>query len=141
LLWDIIDELRLRDARIEEGTIMGGRCARIAGEFLGLVDYKCSGMVIKLPPHRVDELNNNGIGQPLALAGKVFREWVAIKKPDRRRWTKLLHEAITFVAPPKDITIKSKSAGWRRMLAQRGGVPAQGRTTVAGVSRSVRPAR
>jgi hypothetical protein len=111
LFWDLIDELSEHDGRIEEGTIMGGRCARVTGEFLGLVDYKGSGMVIKLPRQRVDELINEGIGQPFAPAGKVFREWVAIPKPDRRRWTRLLHEATAFVAPPNDITIKSKSAG------------------------------
>ena len=61
LFWDLIDELREHDDRIEEGTIMGGRCARVAGEFLGLVDYKNSGMVVKLPRTRVDELIAQGI--------------------------------------------------------------------------------
>ncbi len=42
LFWDLIHELREHDNRIEEGTIMGGRCARVGGEFLGLVDYKNS---------------------------------------------------------------------------------------------------
>ena len=99
LFWDLIDELREHDDRIEEGTIMGGRCARVAGEFLGLVDYKNSGMVVKLPRSRVDELIAQGIGEPFAPAGKVFREWVAVTKPDRRRWSKLLVEAIGFVEP------------------------------------------
>jgi hypothetical protein len=99
MFWDLIDELREHDDRIEEGTIMGGRCARVAGEFLGLVGYKNSGMVVKLPRGRVDELIAQGIGQPFAPAGKVFREWVAIAEPDRRRWSKLLDEAVTFVAP------------------------------------------
>jgi hypothetical protein len=111
LFWDLIDELRLHDDRIEEGTIMGGRCARVGGEFLGLVDYKGSGMVIKLPRHRVTELIDEGVGQPFAPAGKVFREWVAIPIPDRHRWTTLLHEAINFVAPPDAVTIKRQSAG------------------------------
>jgi hypothetical protein len=99
LFWDLVDDLREHDDRIEEGTIMGGRCARVAGEFLGLVDFKNSGMVVKLPRSRVDELIAQGIGQPFAPAGKVFREWIAIAKPDRRRWSKLLDEAVAFVAP------------------------------------------
>lgn len=49
LFWDLIDELRINDTRIEEGTIMGGCCARVAGELLALVDYKNSGLVEKLP--------------------------------------------------------------------------------------------
>jgi hypothetical protein len=99
LFWDLVNELREHDDRIDEGTIMGGRCARVAGEFLGLVDYKGSGMVVKLPRNRVDELIEQGIGEPFAPAGKAFREWVAIPKPDSRRWSKLLLEAVVFVAP------------------------------------------
>jgi hypothetical protein len=101
LFWDLIDELREHDERVEEGTIMGGRCARVAGEFLALVGYKVSGMVIKLPRQRVDELISEGVGEPFAPAGKVFREWVAIATPDRRRWSKLLRESVAFVAPAK----------------------------------------
>ena len=78
---------------------MGGRCARVAGEFLALVDGKGSGMVVKLPRSRVDELVAAGIGQPFAPAGKVFREWVAVGAQDRRRWRSLLREGIAFVAP------------------------------------------
>jgi hypothetical protein len=111
LFWDLIHELCEQDNRIEEGTIMGGRCARVDGEFLGLVGFRGSGMVIKLPRKRVDELINEGVGQPFAPAGKVFREWVAIAKPDRRRWTKLLHEAVSFVASTDDVTITPRSAG------------------------------
>ncbi len=109
LFWDLIDELREHDDRIEEGTIMGGRCARVAGEFLGLVDFKGSGMVIKLPSDRVIALINEGAGRPFAPAGKVLREWVAIPKPDRRQWTRLLLEAVAFVAPADNITDTHKS--------------------------------
>jgi hypothetical protein len=98
LFWELIDELREHDDRIEEGTIMGGRCARVAGEFLGLVNFKGSGMVVKLPRDRVTELIDEGVGQPFAPAGKVFREWVAIPNANRRRWTQLLLEAVAFVA-------------------------------------------
>jgi hypothetical protein len=64
LFWDLVDEL----------------CARVAGEFLGLVDYKGSGMVVKLPRERVDDLIAQGVGRPFAPAGRMFREWVAIPK-------------------------------------------------------------
>jgi hypothetical protein len=99
LFWELIDELRADDPRIEEGTIMGGRCARVSGEFLALVDFKGSGLVVKLPRERVDALISAGTGQPFAPAGKVFREWIAIPQRNRRRWRTLLREGITFVAP------------------------------------------
>lgn len=99
IFWELIDELQIDDPRIEEGTIMGGKCARVSGEFLGLVDFKGSGLVVKLPRERVEELIGQGVGQPFAPAGKVFREWVSIPKRDRRRWRSLLREGVAFVAP------------------------------------------
>jgi len=99
VFWELIDELQTEDPRVEEGTIMGGRCVRVAGEFLGLVDFKGSGLVVKLPKARVAELIEQGHGQPFAPAGKVFKEWVSIPTRDRRRWRSLLREGIAFVAP------------------------------------------
>ena len=99
LFWELIEELQHEDPRVEEGTIMSGRCARVAGEFLGLVDYKGSGMVVKLPKERVAELIEQGVGQPFAPAKKVFKEWVSVPKRGRRRWRALLRESKDFVAP------------------------------------------
>lgn len=99
VFWELIEELQMEDPRVEEGTIMGGRCARVAGEFLGLVDFKGSGLVVKLPKDRVAELIDKGTGQPFAPAGKVFKEWLSVPKRDRRRWRSLLREGVAFVAP------------------------------------------
>jgi hypothetical protein len=100
MFWELIEELQLADPRVEEGTIMGGRCARVSGEFLGLVDFKGSGLVVKLPRTRVQALIDEGVGQPFAPAGKVFKEWVSIPQRDRRRWRALLREGVAFAAPP-----------------------------------------
>ncbi|MCA8949253.1 MAG: hypothetical protein KDE27_07110 [Planctomycetes bacterium] len=69
---------------------------RVADEFLALVDYKGSGLVVKLPAARVAELIEAGVGQPFAPAKKVFKEWLAVPAPDRRRWHGLLREGVTF---------------------------------------------
>ncbi|CAB4825878.1 unannotated protein [freshwater metagenome] len=79
---------------------MGGRCVRVAGEFLALVDFKGSGLVVKLPRERVAELVAQGVGRPFAPAGKVFREWVSIPEADPRQWRALLREGIAFVSKP-----------------------------------------
>jgi len=102
LFWALIDEFRAEDPRIDEGTIMGGRCARVAGEFVALVDFKGSGLVVKLPRARVQELIDKGVGRPFAPAGRVFKEWISVPKRDRRRWRALLQEGIAFVGgdPP-----------------------------------------
>ena len=97
LFWQLADELQRADPRIQEGTIMNGRCLRIGKEFLALVDYTGSGLVVKLPKERVTELIAAGVGKPFAPAGKIFKEWLAVPTPDRRRWRELLREGIAFV--------------------------------------------
>ncbi len=99
VFWELIDELQADDPRVEEGTIMSSRCARVSGEFLALVNHKGSGLVVKLPKARVQELIEQGAGQPFAPAGKVFSEWVSVPQRDRRRWRSLLREGVAFVAP------------------------------------------
>jgi hypothetical protein len=70
LFWALAAELQKRDPRITEGTIMNGRCLRVGKEFLALVDYKGSGLVVKLPRERVTELIDAGIGKPSPLPAK-----------------------------------------------------------------------
>lgn len=97
LFWQLAAELKLEDPRVEESTIMNGRCLRVGKEFLALVDYKGSGLVVKLPRERVAELVEAGVGKPFGPAGKTFKEWLAVAKPDRRHWRALLKEGIAFV--------------------------------------------
>ena len=97
LFWELAAELQSADSRVVEGTIMNSRCLRVGKEFLALVDYKGSGLVVKLPRERVEELVEAGHGEPFAPAGRVFKEWVSVKKPDRRRWRALLREGVEFV--------------------------------------------
>jgi hypothetical protein len=97
LFWQLAAELQRSDSRIQEGKIMSGRCLRVGKEFLALVDYKRSGLVVKLPKQRVAELIEAGVGEPFAPAGKVFKEWVAVPRADRALWRELLCEGIAFV--------------------------------------------
>jgi len=98
LFWDLATELQASDPRIVEGTIMNGRCLRVGKEFLALVDYKGSGLVVKLPKARVTELIEQEAGKPFAPAKKPFKEWLSVPKPDKRRWRALLKEGASFVA-------------------------------------------
>lgn len=96
LFWDIAEGLAAGEPDVAEGTIMNGRCLRVGGEFLALVDYKGSGLVVKLSRERVDELVDSGAGQPFGPAGRIFREWVSVPRPDRQNWEALLLEGIAF---------------------------------------------
>jgi len=100
LFWQLARELANEDDRIVEGTIMNGRCLRVGKEFLALVDYKGSGLVVKLPKARVAELIESGVGQPFAPAKRVFSEWLSVPEANRRRWRSLLREGVAFVGGP-----------------------------------------
>lgn len=97
LFWKLAGELAKDDERIVEGTIMNGRCLRVGKEFLALVDYKGSGLVVKLPKARVSELIESGHGRSFAPAKRVFKEWLPVPEPNRRRWRSLPQEGIEFV--------------------------------------------
>ena len=98
LFWDLAAELIAEDTRVAEGTIMNSRCLRVGTEFLALVDYKGSGLVVKLPKARVIELVEAGEGQPFGPGKKIFKEWLSVPLPDRRSWAALLREGVSFVA-------------------------------------------
>jgi len=96
---DLYDELTddlLYDPAIGRATMMGYPCVRLAGRFLASYDDKAGCLVVKLPRERVTELVENGLGDPFAPAGKVFREWVSIPTVDRSLWQTLLGEAVDF---------------------------------------------
>ncbi len=98
LFWELAAELGQEDERVVEGTIMNSRCLRVGKEFLALVDYKGSGLVVKLPKERVSELVDAGKGQAFGPGNKIFKEWLSIPKQNRRQWAALLREGVRFVA-------------------------------------------
>jgi len=99
MFWKLAATLHGKDLRVVEGTIMGGKCLRVGKEFLALVAFKGSGLVVKLPKERVQALLASGQGRSFAPAGKVFKEWVSIPEPNKTLWTQLLEEGVRFVAP------------------------------------------
>lgn len=98
LFWLLAAELMADDPRVVEGTIMNGRCLRVGEEFLALVDYKGSGLVVKLPKARVNEVIEAGGGQPFGPAGRIFKEWLSVPEADADQWRGLLREGVEFVA-------------------------------------------
>ena len=95
--WDFANPLQA-EGLIEEGTIMGGPCVRAEGEFVAMPHHKGPGFVVKLPKARVNDLIDEGVGQPFAPAGKVFSEWVLVEGHDEAQWEALIRESVAFVA-------------------------------------------
>ena len=85
LFWELAAELQQEDARVVPGTIMNSDCLRVGKEFLALFYAKEEGLVVKLPRERVAALIESGHGESFAPAKKVFKEWLLVRKRDRRR--------------------------------------------------------
>lgn len=95
-LYDELTDDLLYDPAVGRATMMGHPCVRLAGKFLASYDIKARSLVVKLSRDRVAELVEQGVGEPFAPAGKVFREWVAIPTVDRDVWQRVLAEAVDF---------------------------------------------
>jgi hypothetical protein len=92
LFWDLVEPM-YTDPAVQRSTMMGLPCVRLDGRFFASLDRRTAALLVKLPHDRVGQLIADGVGEPFAPAGRVFREWVAIPRPDRRRWQRLLTEA------------------------------------------------
>jgi hypothetical protein len=92
LFWDLAQPL-YEDPAVSRSTMMGLPCLRLSGQFFASLDRRTGALLVKLSADRVGALIRAGHGAPFAPAGRVFREWVAIPQPDRRRWRTLLAEA------------------------------------------------
>jgi len=80
--------------------MMGFPCLRRDGRFFASLDPKTEVLIVKLPADRVAALVRAGDGEPFAPNGRIFREWVAVPRPERRRWSTLLEEAWEFAQTP-----------------------------------------
>ncbi|MBE8525422.1 hypothetical protein ILP97_49450 [Amycolatopsis sp. H6(2020)] len=81
---------------VTTGTMMGFPCLRRSGAFFASCDHRTGDLIVKLSRDRVQQLITDGVGQPFAPAGRVFREWVLIADRNERRWTTLIDEAREF---------------------------------------------
>ncbi len=97
LFWELVEPM-LADPAITRSTMMGLPCVRHEGRFFASLDRRNQTLLVKLPRRRVAELIDEGAGEHFAPAGRTFREWVALRDPDRLRWQALLDEARAHVA-------------------------------------------
>jgi len=92
LFWDLVEPM-FTDPAVRRSTMMGLPCVRWDGRFFASLDRRTGALLVKLPADRVAALVAAGHGEAFAPAGRVFREWIAVVRPQRRRWRALLVEA------------------------------------------------
>lgn len=95
--WKLADGF-LSQASVDEGSLMGFPCLRANGEFFCTCEHRSGDLIAKLPKERVQALIAEGIGQPFAPAGRVFKEWVLVEGRDTKQWKGLMTEAQRFVS-------------------------------------------
>jgi hypothetical protein len=54
-------------------------------------------LVIKLPPKRVAELIENGIGVSNVVGGQPMKEWVNLRRETEKKWLALTRESLDYV--------------------------------------------
>lgn len=97
LFWQLAEPL-LAARAATRGTMMGFPCLRADGRFFASVEPRTGELIVKLPSAHVLALIQEGVGQPFAPNGRVFREWVAVPEANEERWNQLLAEALEFAA-------------------------------------------
>lgn len=71
LFWDLAEDL-YRNPAVSRSTMMGYPCLRYQGRFFASVERETSGLLVKLPRSRVQQLIDDGDGEPFAPAGREF---------------------------------------------------------------------
>jgi hypothetical protein len=130
LFWDLVEPM-YTDPAVHRSTMMGLPCVRLDGRFFASLDRRTHALLVKLPTTRVGQLIADGVGEPFAPAGRVFREWVAVRQPDRERWQRLLTEASEHAGPPRPGTSPVQPADTTTF----GGFSAAGLAFLSGLQR------
>jgi hypothetical protein len=86
---------------VTRSTMMGFACLRLDGDFFASCDHRTGDLVVKLNEPRVSALVDSGIAGPFAPNGRRFREWASIPLSRRRRWGRLLDDALELAAVRK----------------------------------------
>lgn len=83
---------------VTRSTMMGLPCLRVRGAFFAAFDRATGNLMFKVPASRVAQLVAAGDGLPVAPAGRIFREWVAIPPEAVDTWPGYLDEGFAFVS-------------------------------------------
>ncbi|MDA0822333.1 MAG: hypothetical protein O3C28_07910 [Proteobacteria bacterium] len=95
--WNIADDFLSRES-VDQGSLMGFPCLRVNGDFFSTCEHRSGDLIVKLPKARVCELIELGRGEAFAPAGRVFKEWLLVKRRNKKSWFALMDESMNYVA-------------------------------------------
>ena len=76
----------------------GSSALQVGGKIFAMISSNGS-FVVKLPKHRVEELEAEGVGQRFDPGhGRLMKEWLSLTAASSKDWLSLAREALRFVA-------------------------------------------
>ena len=93
---DICDFFPSEHTDVEVSTMMGSKCLRYKGAFIGMYFNKADALIIKVSADRVNELLDSGHGLEFNYTKKRFKEWVLIPSEDEDEFESYMLEAMQF---------------------------------------------
>ena len=78
--------------------MMGFACLRSRDRFFACLHRAGTHLIVKLPAARVQTAIAEGVGEPFAPNGRVFREWLAVPWSRGEHWSDYARAAERFVA-------------------------------------------
>lgn len=97
---DVVLKL-IKEAGIEESTMMKTPCLRYKGDFMAMMFEKEESLIIKVSPQRVDELIAEGRGNAFNFTKKRFKEWVLIPLKYENDFEAYVYESLEYVMSKK----------------------------------------
>ncbi|MBF0280361.1 MAG: hypothetical protein HQM13_21375 [SAR324 cluster bacterium] len=86
---------------VEQSTMMKTPCLRYQGDFMAMMFEKEDSLIIKVSPHRVDELIAEGKGMEFNYTKKRFKEWVLIPLEYEDEYESYIDEALSYAKEKK----------------------------------------
>lgn len=93
---DICDNFPLDHHGVVVSTMMGSKCLRYNGAFIGMMFDKADALIIKVSASRVNELCDSGQGLEFNFTKKRFKEWVMIPSEDEDEYADYMLEALEY---------------------------------------------
>ncbi len=91
----------LKELGVEQSTMMGSPCLRYRGAFMAMMFTKGEGLIIKVPPERVNALITAGDGMEFNFTKKRFKEWVLIPLEFEEKYETYMREALEYAKRKK----------------------------------------
>jgi len=91
----------IKEAGVEESTMMKTPCIRYKGSFMAMMFDKEDSLIVKISPERVNQLVSEGKGNEFNFTKKRFKEWVLIPIEYEEEYESYIYESLEYAKKSK----------------------------------------